>query len=129
MSESITSHLSTRIRELYEHELDHQVSAINYHLFDQTLILILEGTVTPPEQLLTRISQKDLARQVRDVLDRLVQPQIRTLIEEVMNVEVVDFLSDTAIESGRTGAIAIFEFRPNLPPQTDRQSTSAPGSA
>lgn len=42
----------------------------------------------------------------------MIHPQIQTIIEEVLNVKVVDFLSDTTIDNNITGAIAIFEFKP-----------------
>lgn len=41
-----------------------------------------------------------------------MHPQIKNIIEEVLNVNVVDFLSDTTIDNKVIGAIAIFEFKP-----------------
>jgi uncharacterized protein YbcI len=90
------------------------LSNISYRLFDRTLIVILEGTLTPPEQLLKESDRKQLAEQVRQAIDRIIQPQIKTTIEEVMNVKVIDFLSDTTIDTSCTGAIAIFEFHPQI---------------
>lgn len=108
--------LSEQIINLYNSKLEHQLSEISYKWFDDNLIIIMEGTVTQPEKLLNDSSQKKLAQKVRAVFDKIIQPQIKILIEEVFNVTVVDFLTDTTIDTGRTGAIAIFELQPkNFP--------------
>jgi uncharacterized protein YbcI len=111
-TEQLEKILSPKIRSIYKKQLEHQLSAISYRLFDRTLVVILEGTLTPPEQLLKQSDRQQLAKQVRQAIDRIIQPQIKTTIEEVMNVKVIDFLSDTTIDTSRTGAIAIFEFHP-----------------
>jgi uncharacterized protein YbcI len=103
--------LSQRIRDIYKYQLKHQLDNISYRLFDQTLIVIIEGTVTPPEKLLNDRDRTSLAKEVRQAIDSIIQPQIRNTIEEVMNVKVVDFLSDTTIDNNCTGAIAIFELK------------------
>ena len=36
-------------------------------------------------------------------LTKLVRPQVVELVEDVLNLEVVDLLSDTTLETGRTG--------------------------
>ncbi len=108
--------LSERIQNLYYEQLKHEIDEITYHLFDNTLIITIEGALTPPEQFLNANEHKKLAEQVREVIDRLIQPQIESSIEEVMNVEVVDFLCDTTIDTSRTGAIAILGLKPKDPP-------------
>ena len=104
--------LSRKIQAVYQERLEHQLDNISYKLFDYTLILILEGIITSPEELLRNSDRANLAKQVREVIDRAIQPQIKDIIEEVLEVKVVDFLSDTTIEQNLTGAIAIFEFKP-----------------
>ncbi|NJK58582.1 MAG: DUF2294 family protein [Pleurocapsa sp. SU_5_0] len=37
---------------------------------------------------------------------------MQDIIEEVLDVKIIDFLSDTTIKSNLTGAIAIFEPKP-----------------
>lgn len=108
--------LSNRIRNLYGWELGRQLDEISYQWFDNQLVIIIEGTVTPPEQLLNNNSHQQLAKKVRAVFDDLIQPQIKSLIEDVLDVTVVDFLSSTTIDTGRTGAIAIFELQPKESP-------------
>jgi uncharacterized protein YbcI len=75
------------------------------------LVILLEGTVTSLEKLLKDNGYLQLAKQVRKALDNVIHPQIQNIIEEVLDVKIIDFLSDTAINSNLTGAIAIFEFK------------------
>ncbi len=103
--------ISERIKELYSRELGHQLEQITYQVFDQTLVILLEGVVTQPEQILNQQDQKELLLKVRSVLDQVIQPQIQQLIEEVMEGKVTDLLYDTTLKTGRTGMIAMIEFQ------------------
>lgn len=107
----IESLLSQKIKEVYRDCLEHKLNNISYKLFDHTLIVTLEGTVTSPEKLLKDNNRHDLAIQIRTIIDNMIHPQIQNIIEEVLNVKVVDYLSDTTIDNDLTGAIAIFEFK------------------
>lgn len=108
----IKSRLSQRIEDIYQQQLDHKIDTISYKLFDNTLVIILEGIITSPEKLLKNNDYLYLAKQVRKAVDDVLHPQIQGIIEEVLDVKVIDFLSDTTIKSNLTGAIAIFEFKP-----------------
>lgn len=103
--------LSNRIKTLYEKELKHELKEINYQLFKDKLIIIMEESVTQPELVLNESSKEDLAKKVRNFFDQILQPQIKNSIEEVLKVTIVDFISDTTIETSRTAAIAIFELQ------------------
>ncbi len=115
-SKKLETILSERIQNLYQKQLQHQIEEITYHFFDNTLIIMMEGTLTQAEQLLNENQHQQLAKQVREVIDKLIQPKIITSIEEVMDVKVVDFLCDTTIDTSRTGAIAILGFKPKNSP-------------
>jgi uncharacterized protein YbcI len=107
----IESLLSQRIEDVYQQQLKHKIDAISYKLFDRALVILLEGTITSAEKLLKNNDNLQLAKQVRKALDNVIHPQIQNIIEEVLDVKVIDFLSDTTINSNLTGAIAIFEFK------------------
>ena len=115
-SKKLESILSERIQSLYKKQLQHEINGITYHFFENTLIITIEGTLTQPEKLLNENQHQQLAKQVRKVIDKLIQPKIITSIEEVMDVKVVDFLCDTTIDTSRTGAIAILGFKPKNSP-------------
>lgn len=105
--------LSQQIKSVYQNQLEHKLENISCKLFDCTLVIVLEGTVTSPEKLLRNNDCLYLAAEVRAAIDNVIQPQIKKIIEDVLNVNVTDFLSDTTIDNDITGAIAMFEFKPN----------------
>jgi len=51
---------------------------------------------------------------VRAELDEAIQPQLKTLIEEVVGVEVIDILSNAKLETGRTATVVILANPPQL---------------
>lgn len=106
--------LAQGIQALYREQLGHQPSKINCQLLEQNLTVIIEDSITPPEQLLAQTGRQDLAQQVRTDLDRAIQPQIKEIIEEILNVAVVEILSDATLDTGRTGMIAILSKTPSL---------------
>lgn len=106
--------LSQRIQAWYRTQLGHQPSKVTCQLFDDALAILLEDAVTQPEQLLVDNGQEELAEQVRSNLDEVIQPHLKTLIEEVINVKVVEILSDAKLNSGRTGMIAVLSETPQV---------------
>lgn len=106
--------LSQRLQALYREQLGHQPGKVTCQLFDEKLAVIVEDSITPPEQLLASSGQTELAEQVRSDLDKAIQPQLKELIEEVLNVAVLDILSDATIETGRTGIIAVLDITPEV---------------
>lgn len=112
--------LSQRIQNLYKAQLGHRPSKVMCRLLNEKLIIVIEGSITQPEQILAQEGQIHLAKEVRSELDDAIQPQLRTLIEEILKVNVVDLLSDATLETGRTGAIVVLAEGPDI-----RSSTSA----
>lgn len=110
--EELESLLSQRIQELYESKLNLRVSKISYQRFEDKLVIVMENTVTRSEQMLNEANQQELAQQVRNVLNQILLPQVKALVEEIVQVQIVDFLTDTSLVTGRTGAIAIWEDLP-----------------
>src|ERR671932_393547 len=106
--------LSQRLQALYRDQLGHQPGKVTCQLFDEKLAIILEDSITPPEQLLADRGQADLAQQVRSELDEAIKPQLRAVIEEVLGVAVLDLLSDATLETGRTGIIVVLEVTPEV---------------
>lgn len=109
MKKKIETLLLQKIKDVYSSKLEHNLSSISYIQFDCTLIILIEGTITSSEKLLQEQDRWQLAEELRIAIDKIIKPQIKTVIEEVMEAKVIDFLSDTTIKSNLTGAIAIFE--------------------
>lgn len=106
--------LSQRLQALYREQLGHQPGKVTCQLFDEKLAVIVEDSITPPEQLLANTGQTELAQQVRSDLDKAIQPQLKQLIEEILSVNVIDLLSDATLETGRTGIIAVLDVTPEV---------------
>lgn len=106
--------LSQRIQALYRTQLEHQPSRVTCQIFDEKIAIILEDSITQPEQLLVENDQEELAEQVRAKLDEAIEPQLKALIEEVVGVAVIDLLSDAKLATGRTATIAILAQTPQF---------------
>jgi len=105
--------LSQRIQTLYRTHLGLQPSKVTCQLMDEKVAIVLENSVTRPEQILAE-ADETLAQQVRKDLDAAIRPQLQELIQEVLNVDVLDILSDTTLETGRMGIIIILAKNPTV---------------
>ncbi|MGB3788935.1 MAG: DUF2294 domain-containing protein [Phormidesmis sp.] len=108
----IERELSQKVQALYKKHMGHQPSKVSCQLFSSKLVVVLEDSVTQPEKLLVEEGQTELAEKVRADLNEAMQPQIRTLIESILGVTVLDLLSDAALDTGRTGIIAVLSDAP-----------------
>ncbi|WAL60725.1 DUF2294 domain-containing protein [Thermocoleostomius sinensis] len=120
--------LSQRIQALYRDELGHRTGKITCSLCGSKAVIVIEDSITQPEQILAKEGQTTLAEEVRSELDDAIQPRLKQLIEEVLNVEVIDLLSDATLETGRTGIIAVLKMEPTVRASsaTQRLKTRAP---
>ncbi|SRR5579883_2740868 len=106
--------LSQRIQALYRNQLGHRLSEVDCNILDTKIAIVLEQSVTQPEQILAGKGNSELAAAVHSELDDAIQPQLKELIEEVMGVSVVDFFSDVTLQTERTGIIAVLSEAPQL---------------
>ncbi|WP_009633666.1 DUF2294 domain-containing protein [Synechocystis sp. PCC 7509] len=106
--------LSQRIQSLYRSQLEHTPSRVICQIFDGKIAIILEDSITQPEQVLVNNGQQELAEQVRSELDEALQPQLKALIEEVVGISVIDLLSNAKLDTGRSATIAILAESPQF---------------
>ena len=106
--------LSQSLQAFYRRHLGHQPSKVTCQLFDAKLAIILENSITNAEQILIQEGKNDLAKKVRANLDEVTQPKLKQLIEEIMEVKVVDILSDATLDTGRMGIIAVLSETPKV---------------
>lgn len=99
--------LSQKVMVLYLTKLGHQPDTVSCQLVDKILTIIIEDSITQPEQLLAKIGNHKLAKQVRSNINQSLGPHLKSLIEEVVKVSVVDLLSDSAFETERTSIVAV----------------------
>ncbi len=113
--------LAQQVQALYLDYLDLELSNVVCQIFDNKLVIVLEDSLTPTEQVLIKEGQEQLAQQVRLGLDDTTKPQLESVIEEVLAVGVKDILSDATLETGRTGIIAVLD---NIPKVRDPETIS-----
>lgn len=106
--------LSQKVQALYRQQLGQQPSKVSCQLCGEKFIIILEDSLTQPEQILANEGQEDLAEEIRTNLDDFIQPQLKNLVEEVAEVNVTALLSDVTLDSGLTGIIAVLEKTPTF---------------
>lgn len=106
--------ISQKLQALYKKHLGHQPSKVTCQLFGTRLAIVLENSVTQPEQLLAEEGQVELAEKVREDLNAAMQPQIKNLVGEILGVDVLDILSDATLTTGRTGIIVVLSGAPTV---------------
>ena len=104
--------LSQRIQCFYRDRLGHQPANVSCQLFNNNVVIVIEDSLTSSEQVLLKNEQRELAQQVRSDLDKVIQAEIKTLIEEILKVSVIDLLSDATLETGRSATIAVLATVP-----------------
>lgn len=104
--------LSQAIQKLYRTRLGHSTNQVITHLLADKLVIILENSTTMAEKVLIEEGQIALATEVRKTLMEALRPYLRSLIEEILDIVIVDLIQDSILETGRTGIIAIFDRSP-----------------
>lgn len=106
--------VSQKMQSLYKKHLGHQPSKVTCQLFGTKLAIVLEDSVTQPEKLLAEEGRTQLAEQVHDDLNTAMQPQIKELVSAILDVEVIDIMSDATLDTGRTGIIIVLSAVPTV---------------
>jgi uncharacterized protein YbcI len=106
--------LSQQIQALYRDHLEHQPARVTCQLLTEKLVVVIEDSITQPEQILVEEGQTGLVEQVRATLSAAIEPLMKALVEDVLGVAVTDFMSDAKLDSGRTGIIMMLSEVPEL---------------
>lgn len=111
--------LSQSIQALYRNHLEHQPARVTCQLMDTTLVIVLEDALTQTEMLLQDSGHTELVETVRDHLDSSLKPILRKEIERILEIEVIDILSDATLETGRSAVVVILDRSPQVRSQRD----------
>ncbi len=121
--------LAQRIQALYRSQLGHRLSGVDCELLETKIAIVLEQSVTQPEQLLVAQGKSELVESLHSELEEVIQPQLKTLIEEVIGVSVIDLLSDVTLETARTGIIVILSEAPQIRDAVSKATAQTSASA
>lgn len=104
--------LSQRIIGLYLTYLGHQPSKVSCYLVNKTLTILIEDSITLPEQLLTNSGQANLAERVRSNIQKAVEAHLKSAIEEVYATPIIALSSDSTLATGHSSIIAVLATIP-----------------
>ncbi|MBD2103133.1 DUF2294 domain-containing protein [Leptolyngbya sp. FACHB-261] len=112
--EQLESLLAQRVQIFYQKYLEHCPSNVFCNLFEDKVAIVLENSLTPSTQLLADAGQQELAKKVRNDVQKALEPQFKAVIEEVLGVPVIDLLSNATLETGRTATIVVLAQPPQV---------------
>ena len=107
--------LSQQIQRLYREELGHSTGKVICQIRDEQLTIVIESSLTQPEQLLLQEFEPERVEQLRSDLDDVVRPKLISLVEEYLQRTVIDLMSDTTLETGRTGFVVVLSDESSTP--------------
>lgn len=106
--------LSQQIQALYYNSLGHRPSKVTCQLFDEKLAIVIEDSITQPEQLLQQEGQRALVEQVRADLNAVMQAHLKETIASILSIDVLDIMTNSTLATGRTGIIAVLAETPQV---------------
>ncbi|MDZ8258643.1 DUF2294 domain-containing protein [Nostoc sp. ChiQUE01b] len=106
--------ISQRIINLYNERLGKSPSQIICHFFDTEIVISIENSVTQAEQTLLKGGYATLAEQVRLYLEKIIKPDLKNLIEEIIGQPVLYLMTNTNLTTGRTGIVIILKELPEV---------------
>lgn len=112
--EQLEQKLSQRVISLYQTHFGHQLHKVSCKLADKTITIVAEDSITPIEQFLWQNNQQTLATQVREQLHKALEPYLKSLIEEVAKVPIVDLICKSIFDTGRTSILAVLAAMPEI---------------
>ncbi|WP_414515020.1 DUF2294 domain-containing protein [Nostoc sp. PCC 9305] len=110
----LETEISQRIINLYNDRLGKSPSQIICHFFDTEIVISLENSVTQAEQTLLKGGYDTLAEQVRLYLEKIIKPDLKNLIEEIIGQPVLYLMTNTNLATGRTGIVVILKELPEV---------------
>ncbi|MBN3942650.1 MAG: DUF2294 domain-containing protein [Nostoc sp.] len=110
----LETEISQRIINLYNDKLGKSPSKIICHFFDTEIVISIENSVTQAEQTLLKGGYDPLAEQVRLYLDKIIKPDLKNLIEEIIGQPVLYLMTNTNLITDRTGIVVILKELPEF---------------
>lgn len=107
--------LAQKVQKLYRQELEHTPKKVTCQLFGNQVAIIIEDALTVIEKTLVDTAKEiQVAQQLHTVLNQAMKAELKTVIAEVLSVEVNDILLDSTLSTSRTGAIAMLTQIPQV---------------
>ncbi len=99
--------ISQNIHSLFWAQLKHEPSEINCKFYDNQLTVVIKNGLTKPEQLLMLNGYIEVAKEVRNSIEQILQPQLKKIIEEAIDTNISELLFATHPEADYISLIAL----------------------
>ena len=107
--------LSQKIHRLYREELEHSPKKISCKFFSNKLAIVVEDALTRVEKSMLDLNgDRKIAKKMNSAINDILQPKLKTLIEEILSVEVENILLDSNFTTRSTGAIFTLRQLPSV---------------
>ncbi|MGL5795908.1 MAG: DUF2294 domain-containing protein [Waterburya sp.] len=107
--------LAQSIQKLYRQELKHSPSKITCQLFGNQLAIVIEDAITAVEKTLASLKDNNkTVKELNAAINETIESKLKTLIEEILAVEVNDLLFNSTLKTNLTGAIATLDKPPQV---------------
>lgn len=113
--------LSQNIRAFYVKEINHPPQKITCKIFSRYIAIVSEEALTPLEISIWELGEKDFILEIRREIDKVIKPKLSKLIEEMLNIQVEDILSDVSFTKNRIASIVLLS---NIPQTRKSKSIS-----
>ena len=117
--------LSQRIHKLYREELGNSPHKITTKLFANHLAIVIENALTALQKTLIDNDNIIKTAQYQDLnsaIDSVIKLKLKTIIEEVLEIEVSDVMFNSAVKTQLAGAIVILSQPPLVRQARDRKA-------
>lgn len=106
--------LSQTLQSLYRQQFGHLPRRITCHIFADKVAIVAEDTITTIEKILFENSKIDLAHSIRKAISEAFVIQVRQTISTILQVEIIDIVGDSTIDSGYLGMIVFLKNPPEV---------------
>jgi len=104
--------LTQAVQSLWHRHLACRPQRVVCQLFSNSVAIIIEDSVTLPEQFLLANNKTATAQMARQAIHKFMKAQLTGLLEQVLDQKVLVVLSDTALTERCTGITAILSAAP-----------------
>ena len=112
--------LSQQIWKLYRDKLQCFPTKITCKLFNNCLAIVVEDARTTIEKILVENYQEsEIVRDMNSAINNAVKSEFKTIVREILAVEVNEIMFDSSFESKYVGAVVVL----NQPPQVRKRSS------
>lgn len=107
--------ISQKVQKLYRQELEHCPQKITCHFFSNYLAIVIEDAITAVEKsLIVPNNKSQTVERLNSAINDIIKLKIKSIVEEILAVEVDNILFNSTIKNNCAGAIVTLCQLPQL---------------